>query len=397
MLVWKVTVRLGRKLVLAHYSQTRFLKVNMRHYSLSNGIVLTSSPFCPCEKACAHARWYLPARRGSKTEQKKDTYALRQILYHWLWRISSFNGPRMQIWSIKLCWLLLGLLSSVYARPQYIARTFLPTFYCTQILTFITDFRGVQAGPYHIYNCGTKSSLASILINTLITTLQPVLDDLTLHTSSDAYTTFFKNVALAPRVYDLLSNIKKGTPIPPGPHGLTHAPPSLFGPPATPQFVCVTDYNQITWSVEAGGVGGKQADAFTACEKSPVNAFGVFGSKYLRNTIVLCPAFWSYPDIPQPSTANCLTVDPLFNRFRESGKRLINYQLWVIMHELVHSYVYARSGSLSELSSVNDCVSLAAGSSVINAQNYVFYAASKCSITRTGYLSTTRWSRSTSI
>ena len=133
--------------------------------------------------------------------------------------------------------------------------------------------------------------------------------------------------------------------------------------------------------MEAGGQGGKQGDAHAACEQSPVNAFGVFGSKYLKNTIVLCPAFWSYPTIPPPSNVNCLTVDPLFDRFRESGKRLINYQLWVIMHELAHNYVYARSGSLSELSSVNDCVSLAASSAVNNAQNYVFYAASKCFVT----------------
>ena len=286
----------------------------------------------------------------------------------------------MQVWPVELCWLLLGLLSSVCARPQYIARMFPPRDHCSQIMTFITDFRGVQAGPYHIYNCGTHTSLASMLINTLISTLQPVLDDLSRQTSSDVYTAFFKHVAFAPIVYDTLSNITTGAPIPSGPHALRRAPPSAFGPPNTPQFVCVTGTDQITWSIEAGGLGGNQADAYTACEQDPVNAYGIFGSKYLKNTIVLCPAFWSYPTIPQQSNVNCLNVDPHFNRFRDPGERLINYQLWVILHELAQNYIYARSGSLFELPDVNDCVSLSASSAVNNAQNYVFYAASKRSV-----------------
>ena len=283
----------------------------------------------------------------------------------------------MQRWILERCWLLLSLLSTAYARPQYIMRMLPHTFASAQTLTFVAAMQGVQTGPYQILNCGDNTAAVSILIRTLNRTLQLVLDDVSRHTSSDAYNTFFKNIAFAPTVYDILSNITAGTPFPPGPHAIKGASSHLFGSPVTPQFVCVTDYRQITWSLEAGGWGGQQLDAFTACEESPIQSFSVFGSKFLRNTIVLCDAFWRYPAIPLSSESTCLRVDPHFNRFRDTGVRLINYQLWVILSELAHSYIYARSGSLIDVRNANDCMSLAASSAVYSARNYVFYAASE--------------------
>ena len=276
----------------------------------------------------------------------------------------------------KRCWLFLSLLNSACARPQYIARTYHVSA-CTQTLTFIAALEGVQTGPYHTYNCGTHTPEVSILINTLIGTLQRVLEDASQHTSSPAYTTFFKNIAYAPTVHNLLSNITTGAPISPGPHVIPGASPGLFGIPITPQFVCVTGYEQLTWSLENGGEGGKQLDAYTACLQSPVHAFGVFGTRFLKNSIVLCPDFWTYAAIPSSSKSTCLRVDPHFNRFRDDGKRLTNYQLWVILHELAHSYIYARSGSLIDVYSSNDCVSLSTSSAVNNPQSYVYYAASE--------------------
>ncbi len=276
----------------------------------------------------------------------------------------------------KRCWLSLSLLSSACARPQYIARTYHVSA-CRKILTVIAALEGIQTGPYHTYNCGTHTPEVSILINTLIATLQRVLDDVSQTSSSPAYTAFFKNIASAPTVYNILSNITTGAPISPGPHAIPDAPPGLFGIPITPQFVCVTDYEQITWSLEKGGEGGKQLDAYTACTQSPVHAFSVFGTRFLKNSIILCPVFWTYAAIPPSSKSTCLRVDPHFNRFRDDGKRLTNYQLWVILHELAHSYIYAHSGSLMDLYTSNDCMSLSTSSAVNNAQNYVYYAASE--------------------
>lgn len=236
---------------------------------------------------------------------------------------------------------------------------------------------GAPTGPYATYNCGTHTQAISVLVDTLLATLRSVLDDVSLPTSSPAYTAFFKSIAFAPDVYEILSNITTGAPISPGPHAIRHPPPGVFGLPSVPQFVCVTGYEQVTWSLEAGGRGGRQFDAYTACQQSPVHAFGVFGTKFLKNSIVLCPAFWTYAAIPSSSKSTCLIVDPHFNRFRDNGKRMINYQLWVLLHELAHTYIYARTGSLLDVSTANDCTLLAGSSAVDNAQNFVYYAASE--------------------
>ena len=133
----------------------------------------------------------------------------------------------------------------------------------------------------------------------------------------------------------------------------------------------------MTWSTAAGGQGGQQRDAFEACRQSPVHAYSVFGSKFLNNTIVLCPDFWDYPDLPPLSKSNCLTVDTHFNRFRQTGVGMIDYQLWVIFGELVHSYIYARSGRLIKTSTANDCTALIARNAVDSPRNYLLYAASE--------------------
>ena len=237
--------------------------------------------------------------------------------------------------------------------------------------------QSVQTGPYGIYNCGARTSTVSLLVNTLITTLEPALKDVTRSTSSNTFNAFFKHITFASTVYDILFDIFTGTAVPPGPYAMRDATAEYFGPAVTPRFICVTDYNQVTWSIAPGGQGGPQRDAHTVCQQSPVNSFGIFGSKYLNNSIILCPNFFTYTALPTTSAAGCLTVDPHFNRFRDSGKRLVNYQLWVILHELAHVYIYARSGSLLEISTANDCFLLAGGIAVDNAQNYVYYVASK--------------------
>lgn len=238
-----------------------------------------------------------------------------------------------------------------------------------------------MTGPYNIYNCGTHTAEVSILINTLLSILQPAIADVSKRKNSAAYTTFFKHDTFTSTVRDILSNITRSVPFPPGPHAIRNPPPDLFGPPKTPQFVCITDYNQMTWSVEKGGQGGRQFDAYKACTQSAVNAFGVFGTKFLENSIVLCPSFWAYPSLPPSprSTSACLRVDPHFNRFRDTGTRLVNFQIWVLLQELALSYIYARSGSLIDVSTANDCYMLAASDAVNNARSYVYYVASRFS------------------
>ena len=275
------------------------------------------------------------------------------------------------------CWLLLSFLSTACAKPQYIARRFPCRLHYRKSLTFVAALQGVQTGPYHIYNCNDNTYQLSAILNTLFSTLERVLDDLSQSRASDAYTTFFGDIAFAPIVRDILSNITAGTPIPPGPHAIRNAPPDSFGPPVTPQFVCITDYNQMTWSVTRGGKGGPQGDAFSACLRSFEHIYSVFGAKFLNNTIVLCPLFFTLPLIPLPSTSTCLPVDTHQNRFGDSGEDMLDFQLWRILIELAHGYIYARAGHLVHIVDVNDCTLLLPRNAVNSATNYAFYAASE--------------------
>ena len=286
-------------------------------------------------------------------------------------------GLIMRTCFAKWSWLLLSFLSTACARPQYIARKLPCWSNCRKSLTFVAALQGVQTGPYHIYNCDSHTDQLSIILNTLLSTLERVLDDLSQSKASDAYNTFFGDISYAPIVRDILSNITAGTPIRPGPHAVRNAPSASFGPPVTPQFVCITDYNQMTWSIERAEMGGRQADAFTACIHSFPHIYSVFGAKLLDNTIVLCPLFFTFPIIPTSLTSTCLPVDTHRNRFEDSGGEMLDFQFWKIFIELAHGYIYARAGYLVNIKDVNDCTALMTRNAVNNPTNYAFYAASK--------------------
>ena len=283
----------------------------------------------------------------------------------------------MRTWFAEWSWLLLGFLSTACARPQYIARRFPHRSHCRKTLTFVAALQGVQTGPYHIYNCKSHTYQLSVALDTLFSTLEQVLEDASKSRASDAYTIFFGDIAFAPIVRGILSNITAGTPIRPGPHAIRNAPPDSFGPPVTPQFVCITEFNQMTWSIEREDEGGRQGDAYEACLRSFSHIYSVFGAKFLNNTIVLCPLFFTYPFIPLPSISTCLPVDQRRNRFGNSGEDMLDFQLWKIFIELAHGYIYARAGSLVNIVDVNDCTSLVTRNAVNSATNYAYYAASE--------------------
>ena len=133
----------------------------------------------------------------------------------------------------------------------------------------------------------------------------------------------------------------------------------------------------MTWPITRGGKAGAQGDAFTACLHSFPHIYSVFGAKSLNNTIVLCPLFFTYPLLPLPSTSTCLPVDKHQNRFENSGEDMLDFQLWKILIELAHGYIYARAGYLVYIQDVNECTSLIARNAVNSATNYAFYAASE--------------------
>ena len=133
----------------------------------------------------------------------------------------------------------------------------------------------------------------------------------------------------------------------------------------------------MTWSIEREDEGGRQSDAYEACLRSFSHIYSVFGAKFLNNTIVLCPLFFTYPLIPLPSISTCLPVDQRRNRFGNSGEDMLDFQLWKIFIELAHGYIYARAGSLVNIVDINDCTSLVTRNAVNSVTNYAYYAASE--------------------
>ena len=69
----------------------------------------------------------------------------------------------------------------------------------------------------------------------------------------------------------------------------------------------------------------------------------------------------------------------------ENGKDLIKYQIWHILHELVHYYVYATKQNALDIYNVNDCMLLPSKAALLNAMSYVYYAASKCMTNNLGF------------
>ena len=222
-----------------------------------------------------------------------------------------------------------------------------------------------SAGSYTICGCGSRPDPIIVLLGSLWSTLQTVLSDSSGESSSKAYTAFFKNIAYAEAVHAIFADIANGTSVPPSPNeGL---------PPKAPVIVCPTHTEQFTFSIP---LETDHMDGYTYCrmaQNKNVAAFFIPGS----NIIALCPYFFTLAAVPAVSSRSCLTVNPHFRRFDQDGRRMLMFQLWAILHELAHYYIYASNGAMVDFYDVNSCLILAPSEAVKNAQNFVYYAASK--------------------
>lgn len=233
--------------------------------------------------------------------------------------------------------------------------------YNTPLLRICADSRSVQIGPYLVQNCKSKNKEIAASINALHNVLQSVIADLDSSRSSDAYTTFFKHVAYAPYVRDVFSNITKGASVPPKP-GRASEPPI---------FYCVDGRDQVIFNVSNSN---KEVDVFTRCRTYVgISAIALPRTPY----IAICPAFFNRPVVPTKSPGNCFSINPQSDRYALDGRSSLNYQVWHIMHELIHYYVYSTKQKRVNIYSVNACVDLPGGYAVLNPQSYIYYAASK--------------------
>lgn len=223
---------------------------------------------------------------------------------------------------------------------------------------------GVEAGRYRIINCGPKTEQLVTLLHILRQTLGPVSDDAASSPTSNAYNTFFKHVAYAPYVRQILQFIADGIAI----------SSNNDGDANSPIIICSTATKQITYEQENGEI----MDAHTKCTtQASVLSFSLINSPY-KPTVVLCPGFFYEAPVPSMSKENCLTVEPHFNLFRQNGAVLVRYQLWALMHELAHLYIFAHNGGMVDIYTVNGCLALIAHQAAQNAQSFIYYAASEC-------------------
>lgn len=174
--------------------------------------------------------------------------------------------------------------------------------------------------------------------------------------------TFFKNIVYASHVRDILSNASIGAAPVPG---------NLNG--ASPWIFCITGPGQVVKGTKENP--GEDYYTMYLSIGSPASAqVGSTDAPF----IFLFPKFWNYPSVPSASPSTCLTVLPHFNRYKQTGKSYLSYQLWILLHELVHQYTYDYSGEAGrEFGDVNECLRLPATRAVLNPQNYLYYVASK--------------------
>ena len=212
----------------------------------------------------------------------------------------------------------------------------------------------VWSGNYRIVNCQDNIDVIPTLLHNLWDALGPIIQDAGLNRSSSAYTTFFKDISYAPYVSAVLTNVSTGV-------GLT-----ADGGPA---FICVNTSNQFGYTDSATM---KRVDTYQKCRDNPRKAmFWITNNPY----IIVCPSFFEpgFQALPPPNT--CPQVSRNGEQFSGAATALIQYQIWFILHEIVHYYVYATRQSLRDVYYINDCLRLSGNDAVGNPESYTYYAA----------------------
>jgi len=216
-------------------------------------------------------------------------------------------------------------------------------------------------------------------LDELYTKLLPAVQDAE-RAQGPAFQAFFKGAENGASVSNLLANITEGAPA---------FPPADKISNGAPVFVCLSGKGQMTGVYVATGA---PYDAFDSCVGSTV-AWAKAATKY----IAICPSFWTLPGLvtspPSPPASNqpavnCLSLSRNRRRFqgtienRHGAGYLVQYKVWIVLEELVHSYIYAAYGYGGhsrplDIYDANAAFALSAQDSLLNAPNYVLYVASK--------------------
>ena len=222
----------------------------------------------------------------------------------------------------------------------------------------------VVTGQYSVTNCKGNTSLAVNLLNQLYAALLPVIEDAKSSTPSPAYKAFFKDPSYAPLVSTVLTNVTTGVPL---------SPPALYSFNGGVSFMCVDAPDQFTFRLN------RPRDAYEDCLADPNRVSYYIGFDPPKQYVILCPSFFTSGIAPVPPRDLCLTVSTYLDRFHGNGESLRRYQMWVLLNGILQYYLYTTSRSIDVAAptDVNKCFRLAANRSSENANNYIYYAASR--------------------
>lgn len=223
----------------------------------------------------------------------------------------------------------------------------------------------VTTGQYNVVNCGGNAALVVGLLNNLYASLLPVIQDAKSTISSPAYKAFFKDPSSANLVSTLFTNITTGVPL---------TPPAPYSSNGAAAFLCVTAPHDFIYKID-----GRRTDAYTECLADPAVAADYLGFNPPKQYIIICPSFFTsdIASIPPPST--CLPFNMYTNGFLGNGQRTWWYKMWILLGMLVHYYLHTSTGSnaVTNIDDANQCLQLSPEQSSLNANNYIYYAASK--------------------
>ena len=229
--------------------------------------------------------------------------------------------------------------------------------------TTIPTLDDVLVGRYLIENCRHRKAGVVSVLDRALAAIVPALEDAKFGIeSTHGFRAFFKYDGAKQYVREMLRQI------------LTLEPKRQLMPnpntPTSPRFGCAQENSRAAYPWM-----DPRTDPWIVCRSSAATALYFFGTAY----IWFCPRFFNLPTKPTDLTGrNCPIVED--NRFAGNEARLILYQTYVVIHELVHFYLqtHSLSGTTNppEQYGLDGCVSLVPLHSLHNPTSYQSYIAS---------------------
>lgn len=151
-----------------------------------------------------------------------------------------------------------------------------------------------------------------------------------------------------------------------------------------PVFACLNAPKQMAITAYDHG---ENSDPFDICTKDPLtNIFTLSGTPY----IVICPGFFTggasgiayKTEVPAPTskeaTNYCPTLNPAINRFRGNGIDFATTTPWLLLKVIAQYFIDASQElPIGDVYDINKSLDLMPVQSVLNAQSYIYYVASK--------------------